>query len=144
MSHTRFLYHVVFRTKGGKPLIGASWEGELHKYLGGIVKGWKGTAIEINGMPDHIHLLILLPPGDFPAFVRELKANSSKWAKQYDRNFTWQRRYGAFTVSSSAADRVRGYIRDQKNHHAQRSFEDEYLTLLQKHGVEFDRKYLWD
>lgn len=55
MSHTRFLYHIVFRTKGGEPLIGSSWEAELHKYLGEIVKGWKGIPIEINGMPDHVH-----------------------------------------------------------------------------------------
>jgi len=144
MSHTRFLYHVVFRTKGGEALIGASWEGELYRYLGGIVQGWKGTPIEINGMPDHVHLLILLIPCDFPAFMRELKANSSKWAKRYDGNFAWQRRYGAFTVSSSVSDKVRDYIKNQKSHHAKQSFDDEYLALLVKHEVEFDRQYLWD
>ncbi len=99
-------------------MIGASWEGELYRYLGGIVKGWKGIAIEINGMPDHVHLLVLLVPCDFPAFMRELKAGSSKWAKQYNRDFAWQRRYGAFTVSSSVVDKVRAYIKDQKKHHA--------------------------
>ena len=125
-------------------MIGASWEGELHKYLGGIVKGWKGIPIEINGMPDHVHLLILLVPCDFPSFMRELKANSSKWAKQHNRNFAWQRRYGAFTVSSSVVEKVRSYIKDQKSHHAKQSFEDEYLALLVKHEVEFDRQYLWD
>ena len=86
MSHTRFLYHIVFRTKGGEPLIGPSWENELYKYLGGIVKGLKGIAIEINGMPDHVHLLVLLVPCDFAAFMRELKASSSKWAKGIIRN----------------------------------------------------------
>lgn len=144
MSHTRFLYHIVFRTKGGEPLIGASWENELYRYLGGIVKGWKGIPIEINGMPDHVHLLVLLVPCDFPAFMRELKANSSKWAKQYNPTFSWQRRYGAFTVSTSVADKLRSYIKNQKNHHAKQSFENEYLELLERHGVEFDRQYLWD
>jgi REP element-mobilizing transposase RayT len=144
MSHTRFLYHIVFRTKGGKPLIGCSWEGELYKYLGGIVKGWKGVPIIINGMPDHVHLLVLLAPCDFPAFMRELKAYSSKWAKQHEPDFAWQRRYGAFTVSSSVADKVREYIKNQKIHHAKLTFEDEYLSLLSKHNVEFDRTYLWD
>jgi len=108
------------------------------------VKGWKGIPIEINGMPDHVHLLVLLVPCDFPAFMRELKANSSKWAKRYNPNFSWQRRYGAFTVSSSVADRVRSYIMGQKNHHAEQSFENEYLELLVRHGVDFDRQYLWD
>ena len=144
MSHTRFLYHIVFRTKDGEPLIGASWESELYRYLGGIVKGWRGIAIEINGMPDHVHLLVLLAPCDFSAFMRELKASSSKWAKRHSPNFSWQRRYGAFTVSPSVADKVRAYIKNQKNHHSGQSFEDEYLELLEKHGVEFDRQYLWD
>ena len=144
MSHTRFLYHIVFRTKGGEPLIGASWESELYRYLGGIVKGWKGIAMEINGMPDHVHLLVLLVLCDFTAFMSELKANSSKWAKRHDRNFAWQRRYGAFTVSSSIADKVRSYIKKQKSHHAKRTFESEFLELLVRHGVEFDCHYLWD
>jgi REP element-mobilizing transposase RayT len=144
MSHTRFLFHIVFRTKDGQPLIGAAWEKELHKYLGGIVKGWKGIPIAINGMADHVHLLVLMVPCDFPAFMRELKAGSSKWAKQHDRDFAWQRRYGAFTVSSSVADKVRSYIENQKSHHAEQTFEDEYLSLLGKHGVEFDPQYLWD
>ena len=144
MSHTRFLYYIVFRTKGGQPLIGTSWEGELHRYLGGIVKGWKGIAIEVNGMPDHAHLLVLLVPCDFPAFMRELKASSSKWAKRHNPDFAWQRRYGAFTVSSSVAEKVRNDIKNQKSHHAKQSFQDEYLELLVKHGVEFDRQYLWD
>jgi REP element-mobilizing transposase RayT len=144
MSHTRFLYHIVFRTKGGAATIDASWERELYKYLGGIVKGWKGTPIAINGMPDHVHLLVLMTPCDFAAFMRELKAYSSKWAKRHDPNFAWQRRYGAFTVSSSVADRVREYIENQKAHHAERTFESEYVELLTRHGVEFDREYLWD
>ena len=125
-------------------MIGSAWESELHKYLGGIVKGWKGIPIEINGMPDHVHLLVLLEPCDFTAFMRELKSNSSKWAQLQNGNFAWQRRYGAFTVSSSVADKVRLYIKDQKKHHVKQSFEDEYLALLEKHGVEFDRQYLWD
>jgi REP element-mobilizing transposase RayT len=116
----------------------------LYRYLGGIVKGWKGIAIEINGMPDHVHLLVLLLPCDFAVFMRELKASSSKWAKRHNPNFSWQRRYGAFTVSSSVAEKVRSYIKNQKTHHAKQSFEDEYLELLVRHGVEFERQYLWD
>ena len=125
-------------------MIGASWETELYRYLGGIVKGWKGIPIEINGMPDHVHLLVLLVACDFSAFMRELKASSSKWAKRHDPGFGWQRRYGAFTVSESVVDKVRDYIKTQKRHHAKQSFEDEYIALLNKHGVEYDREYLWD
>ena len=144
MSHTRFLYHVVFATKDRFPLIGSRWEPEFHKYISGIVRNLKGRVIEINGTPNHIHVLIWLEPCDFPAFMRELKASSSKWAKQHNPKFSWQRRYGAFTVSESALEPVRDYIRRQKEHHEQRTFEQEYIGLLQKHNVEFDDRYLWD
>jgi len=144
MSHTRFLYHIVFGTKDRFPLISESWEAELYRYLAGIVKNHRGDLIEINGTPDHVHLLVRLDPGDFPAFMRELKASSSKWAKRHQSKFSWQRRYGAFTVSESAADAVRDYIRNQKAHHRKRTFEEEYVELLRRHNVEFDETYLWD
>jgi REP element-mobilizing transposase RayT len=144
MSHTRFLYHIVFRTKDGFPFITQRWETELYRYLAGIVKAHKGVAIEINGMPDHIHLLIRLEPCDFPGFMRELKASSSKWAKRHAVKFAWQRRYGAFTVSESAVPAVRKYIKEQKEHHKRRTFESEYVELLNRHGVDFKVEYLWD
>jgi putative transposase len=145
MSYTHFLYHIVFATKDRMPLIAGSGEGELYKYLGGIIKNHGGETIEINGMPDHVHVFARLEPVEgFSAFMRELKASSSKWAKQHQPKFGWQRRYGAFTVSESAADAVRKYIRDQKRHHASQGFEDEYRELLRLHRVEFDEKNLWD
>jgi REP element-mobilizing transposase RayT len=144
MSHTRFLYHIVFGTKDRFPLIGNEWESDLYRYLAGIVKNHGGDAIEINGMADHVHLLVRLNPCDFPAFMRELKASSSKWANRQQPKFAWQRRYGAFTVSESAVHTVREYIRRQKTHHGKRTFEDEYIELLRRHRVEFDEKYLWD
>jgi putative transposase len=144
MSHTRFLYHIVFGTKGRFPLIAGSWENELYAYLTGIVKKHNGKVIAINGMPDHVHILVRLEPCDFPAFMRELKASSSKWAKQHQPKFAWQRRYGAFTVSESAIDAVRKYILDQKAHHRKRTFEDEYIELLRRHNVEFDERYVWE
>ena len=144
MSHTRFLYHIVFGTKDRFPLINERWETELYAYLVGIVKNLGGEVIAINGMPDHVHLLVRLEPGDFPAFMRELKASSSKWAKKHEPKFSWQRRYGAFTVSESAVDAVREYILNQKEHHRRRTFENEYVELLKRHNVDFDERYLWD
>jgi len=144
MSHTRFLYHIVFATKDRFPLIDPRWESELYKYTSGIVRNLKGHVIEIHGMPDHIHILVSLGPCDFPALMRELKASSSRWAKQHHPKFSWQRRYGAFTVSESAVEAVRDYIRRQKEHHVDRTFEQEYISILRKHNVEFDERYLWD
>lgn len=144
MSHTRFLYHIVFATKDRFPLISDRWESELYAYLTGIVRNHGGEVIAIGGMPDHIHLLIRLVPCDFPAFMRELKASSSKWAKRHQPKFSWQRRYGAFTVSESAVAAVREYILNQKQHHAKRTFDQEYVGLLRRHNVEYDEKFLWD
>ncbi len=144
MSHTRFLFHIVFATKDRFPLIAPRWESELYKYITGIVRNLRGRVIEINGTADHIHILVSLAPCDFPALMRELKASSPRWAKRHHPKFSWQRRYGAFTVSESAVDAVRDYIRRQKEHHQKRTFEDEYVTLLRKHNIEFDQQYLWD
>jgi REP element-mobilizing transposase RayT len=104
------IYHIIFATKDRFPMIASTWEEELYRYLVGIVKNHKGVVIAINGTPDHVHLLVVLQPCDFPAFMRELKASSSKWAKQHNSKFSWQRRYGAFTVSESAVETVRDYI----------------------------------
>jgi REP element-mobilizing transposase RayT len=143
MSHTHFLYHIVFATKDRMPLIGEC-EAELYKYLSGIVRNHGGVLLAVGGMPDHVHLLVRLGPCDFPAFMRELKASSSRWAKQHQPKFSWQRRYGAFTVSESVEDKVQRYILHQKSHHGKQSFEDEYKALLTRHRVQFDEKYLWD
>ena len=126
------------------PIIRPEWEAELFAYISGIVKNY-GHLLEINGMADHIHLLVWLGATmAFADFMRELKAGSSRWIRQmHNPKFSWQRRYGAFTVSESASDAVRRYIRDQKKHHGGQSFEDEYVALLTKHRIEFDERYLW-
>lgn len=146
MSHTHLLYHLVFGTKDHFPLISPSWESELYKYLGGIIRNHKGVPIEINGMPEHTHVFARLDPTfALSDLVRDMKAGSSKWVRRtHQPKFAWQRRYGAFTVSESASTVVREYVRNQKIHHQKRTFEDEYSGLLRQHNVEFDEKYLWD
>ena len=145
MSYTHLLFHVIYGTKHRLPIIHESWESELYKYLGGIVRNNHGEAIEINGMPDHVHLLVRLKPVIAVSdFLRELKSGSSKWAKHHVPRFGWQRRYGAFSVSESVSDAVRKYIRNQKEHHKKQTFEEEYRELLRLHHVKFDEKYLWE
>ncbi|MBX3282735.1 MAG: IS200/IS605 family transposase [Acidobacteria bacterium] len=145
MSHTHFLYHIVFGTKDRQPLIRPEWERELYAYMSGIITNLRGHSLEINGVADHLHLLVRLDAHiAFSGVMRELKASSSRWIrKNHDAKFLWQRRYGAFTVSESASDSVRRYIRTQKEHHKKQLFEDEYKSLLVKHRVTFDEKYLW-
>ena len=118
----------------------------MYRYIGGIIRGQKGEPIEINGMPEHVHMLMRFSPVvAISDLMREVKANSSKWARRtHEPKFAWQRRFGAFSVSESAVDTVREYIQRQKIHHQKQAFEDEYRALLRLHHINFDDRYLWD
>ena len=109
MSYTNLLYHIVYATKERAPLITKTLSPKLHAYLGGIVRGLGSIPIEINGVSDHVHLLVKLRPTiSVSEFLSKLKSNSSGWAKRQTRGrFAWQSRYGAFTVSESQVDRVK-------------------------------------
>lgn len=144
MSHTNLLYHIVFATKERAPLITDALRPRLHEYLGGIARNLGGTALEINGVEDHVHLLVILPPTiAVSEFMSKLKANSSAWAKKRNEYFAWQSRYGAFTVSESQVERVRNYIRAQEEHHRKTTFRDEYVALLRAHRIDFDEAHIW-
>ncbi len=147
-TYTKLYYHIVFSTKIRQRFITESIEEELHKYISGIIRGIEGSCIEINGMPDHVHILAILPPKiAISDALRTIKANSSKWLHETNltlSKFAWQDGYSAFTVSASQVELVRQYIRDQKAHHAERDFKAELLSLLEKHEVEYDERYIWD
>ena len=144
MSHTNLLYHIVFGTKGRYPFITDELKPRLHEYLGGTVRGLGGIAFEVNGMSDHVHLLAKIKSTKAIAdVIRDLKANSAKWARGLTNGrFGWQKRYGAFTVSESQFEVVRKYIRDQEEHHKRFDFRYEYESLLKANKIEIDEK-LW-
>ena len=146
MSYTNLLYHVVYATKERAPLITLDLKPRLHEYLGGIVNGLGCQPIEINGMAEHVHLLVKIRPTISVAeFLSKLKSSSSGWAKRQTKGrFAWQARYGAFTVSESQVGRVRQYIRDQERHHRMMPFEEEFEALLNSNAIEFERQYLWN
>jgi REP element-mobilizing transposase RayT len=110
------------------------------------VRGIGGVPIEINGVEDHVHLLVKIKPVIAVSdFLRELKATSSGWSKKKTKGrFAWQARYGAFTVSESQVDRVRLYIQNQEEHHRKFSFEEQFKALLRAHRVVFDEAHLWN
>lgn len=147
MSHTysNLLYHVVFSTKDRASLMAKQIRPELFAYLGALVKELDGIPLIINGVDDHIHLLISLPPAVSPSdAMRFIKSNSSRWlSEKTGSDFGWQKGFGIFSVSRSGANAVVDYIRDQEIHHEKRDFREEFLTMLVKHGVEFEEKYLW-
>ena len=147
-TYSNLLYHLVFSTKDRIPLISPSFRDDLHSYLGGIVRDLGGIPLEIGGVADHVHLLVKLKPtAALSDVMRELKAGSSKWINENKmklRKFGWQDGYAAFSVSKSQAPRVRAYISNQEEHHRRVGFKEEFLALLQRNGIEYDEKYLWD
>ncbi len=148
-TYTNLLYHIVFSTKQRRPLIGRELQGELYKYIGGIIRAEGGALLEVGGMPDHIHLVAKFKAdASVPAMLRIIKANSSKWVNEHKSRtgprFAWQTGYAAFSVSESQLDSVRAYVRNQARHHAKHSFKDELVALLRRHAIEFDSRYLLD
>ena len=145
MSHTyaQNIVHVVFSTKERRKLISAEFQLRLWAYATGICKNLGIFTHGIGGMDDHIHLLIQIPPAMALAkAVMAIKANSSRWAREATQELEWQRGYGAFSVSASLVPAVVKYIRNQDVHHKKRSFEEEFVALLKKHGVAFDPKFV--
>jgi putative transposase len=142
MTHTyasNFI-HCIFSTKDRRPAITDDRLTGLYNYLGGISKGEGFTLVAAGGMADHVHLLFILPATYSLAHaVQKLKGSSSRWMGQ---NFSWQEGYGAFSVSPSQVPVVKKYIRDQKQHHRKRSFEEEFTVLLRSCGIEYDARYV--
>lgn len=147
-TYTNLLYHIVFSTKERRRFITPALRDDLYSYIGGIIRGEKGIQLEIGGMPDHLHLLVKLPPTlSISDALRLIKANPSKWVREQrdqSRAFGWQTGYGAFSVSESQMPAVRLYIQRQEQHHRTTTFQEELVALLEKNRIEFDRRYLWD
>lgn len=143
-SYRQLFYHVIFHTKKNKPTLDADAK-DVYNYLWGIVKNKKSKLYQINGIENHIHMLVDIHPTIAVAdFMQDLKAYSSAWIKQSKNHqkFTgWADGYGCFTSSIHEKDRLINYIKIQKEHHKTETFEDEYRRLLIENGVEIDERY---
>jgi len=146
-SYVSNLMHCVFSTKERLPLITPELELRLWPYLGGTARENKVKAIAIGGTADHVHALMSLPATmSFAKAVQLIKGGSSKWIHdtfgEY-RKFAWQEGYGAFSVSTSRIEKAIAYLQRQKEHHRKRCFQDEFIDLLNKHGIEYDPRYIF-
>lgn len=121
---------------------------ELYAYIGGICKKMECDPICIGGYSDHVHVLCLLSRKvALMKLVEEIKSHSSRWMKMKSgelQGFYWQEGYGAFSVSPFHVQMLKGYIKNQEEHHQQNSFQDEYRTILEKYEVDYDERYVWD
>jgi putative transposase len=139
--------HLVFSTKQRLPQITADIQPRLFEYIGGILRNHSSCLIAAGGMPDHVHLLVSLGRTVATAeAVRLIKSNSSAWMHNELSltDFRWQDGYGAFAVSYSNIDSVKLYLANQAQHHAHKTFQDEFLEFLRRHELEWDERYIWD
>jgi REP element-mobilizing transposase RayT len=147
-SLSNVLLHVIFSTKNRRLIIDADIEPELHACLVSISTSMGSFVHKIGGVEDHIHMLLKLPRTiTVSDLLEDIKKISSKWMKtksgKYE-DFSWQKGYGVFSVSTSQSCAVESYIANQKEHHKKLSFQDEFRKFLILHNVPYDERYVWD
>jgi len=147
-SLAQILIHVIFSTKDRYPFLKSDNRAELHAYAAAVLKGMDSPAIRINSLDDHMHALCRLSKNHALCdLVQKLKTSTSKWLKTKGgilTKFAWQNGYGAFSVSASQSAAAIRYIENQESHHRKMTFQEEFRRFLDKYGVEFDERYVWD
>jgi len=140
--------HLVFSTKQRQPFLAPDIAPRIYEYIGGTLRGIGCAPLAINGMPDHVHLLIGMGREiSIADILKTTKAASSRWVHDTIpelASFAWQSGYGAFSVSQDRVAGVRAYIERQAEHHLTKTFQVEYREFLSSHGIVWDERYLWD
>jgi putative transposase len=147
-TYTQCYFHLVFAVKKRDALIREEWKSEMEMYITGIVRNHRHKMLAIGSMPDHLHILIGYNVNQLiPDLVEEIKTSVDAWIKERRLSkfrFEWQKGYGAFTHSRSQIDIVVKYILTQEEHHKKKTFKKEYLEILEKNNVEFNKEYLFE
>lgn len=147
-TFSQIYVQIVFAVKGRQNFIKQSFEEDVYKYISGIINAKEQKSLAVNGMPDHVHVLVGLKPSmRLSDLVRDIKNNSSNFINERGgtgHHFSWQEGYGAFSYSESQYGEVIDYIKNQKQHHRKKTFRDEYLSVLKKFNIAFEEKYLFE
>jgi putative transposase len=142
-SYSNNYVHAVYSTKDRKDLIPKEFEKRLYPFIASVAHEHKIPLVASGGMPNHIHLLFLLPATmSLASAINLFKANSSRFLHERGLTFQWQTGYGAFSVGFPHLDSVTNYIRNQSEHHKKMTFEEEFMALLKEAGVSYDPKYV--
>lgn len=146
-THKAHFFHLIWSTKNRTKLITPEIQSQLYPYMGGIVRNFNGSLLEIGGMQDHVHLLIQLRDLEkYSYLLRDVKIHSTMWIhKNFPglRKFAWQEGFGSYTLHHSFVDTVRNYIRNQEEHHKNMTFEEEYLKFLDGQNIEYDPRFVF-
>ena len=146
-TYTQLYFHIVFAVQGRANLINNAWKEELYKYITGILSNKKQKLMIINGMPDHIHILLSTKPDfNLSNLIRDVKSSSTNWINTkgfVKTKFRWQEGFGAFTVSQSGVDNLIMYIKNQEKHHEKKTFLQEHQEFLKAYQVEYKPDYLF-
>ncbi|MDR0737645.1 MAG: IS200/IS605 family transposase [Prevotellaceae bacterium] len=146
-TYTQIHIHAVFSVQNRISLINEKWQDRLYQYIIAIIQNHGHKVLSIGGMPDHIHILFgFRPVQSLSDLIQNVKRNSSAWINKEKLamgKFSWQEGYGAFSYSKSQIPQVAKYIENQKKHHTNRSFIEEYKKILIDFGMKYDEKYLF-
>ncbi|MBE8727562.1 IS200/IS605 family transposase [Flavobacterium hungaricum] len=147
-TYSQLYIQIVFAVKGRQNLISRNKKDEIYKYITGIITNQKQKLIAINGMPDHIHILVGIKPNiSLSDLVRDIKSSSSKFIneqKWMNGKFEWQTGFGAFSYGHSQLNNVIKYIENQEEHHKTKTFSEEYTAFLKLFNIDFRNEYLFE
>jgi REP element-mobilizing transposase RayT len=146
-TYTQIYIHYVFAVQNLLSLIQENWKTQLYKYMNGIVEQQGHKPFAINGMPDHVHILVSMNPTQAPSeLMFHIKRSSSLWINEnrfVTGKFSWQEGFGAFSYGKSQIPDIAQYIENQQHHHHKRTFQEEYLEFLEVFGIDYDERYVF-
>ena len=146
-TYTQIHIQFVFAVKYRLALIAAPWKNELHQYITGIIQNKSHKMLQVNSMPDHLHMLIgFRPDENMSQLIQVVKSESTKWINDNQlcrEKFSWQEGFGAFSYSKSHVPNVIQYIQNQEAHHHKQTFREEYIAYLKAFEIEYDERYIF-
>lgn len=147
-TYTQLYVHVIIAVRGRANLISVKWKEKLFQYITGIITNKNQKMMVINGMPDHVHMLVgLKPECNLSDLIRDVKSNSSRWINEQNfvkGKFEWQTGFGAFSLGQSQIKMAVSYILNQEQHHLNKTFKEEYTALLNAYQIEYNSEYIFE